>query len=100
MDFKPFITQEQLAEYRHMFHQHAESGYSEFWTTAFLASHLAEAGCAVKVGEAAICRDARMGVPGEDVQKAREAAALAQGADASWLARMAGLTGLIVDIRP
>ena len=100
MDFKPFITQEQLSGFRHAFHQHAESGYSEFWTTAFLARHLADAGCSVKVGEEAICRDARMGVPGEELQKAREAAALAQGADADWLARMVGLTGLIVDIRP
>ncbi len=100
MEFSPSITQEKLSEFRRAFHRHAESGYSEFWTTAFLAGYLAGAGCTVRVGETAVCRDARMGVPCEELQKAREAAALAQGADAAWLTRMDGLTGLVVDIRP
>ena len=100
MDFTPSITPEQLSSFRRLFHSHAESGFSEFWTTAFLASRLSEAGCAVKVGSEAICREARMGEPEDAVQEARLAVAIGQGADASWLARMDGLTGLVADIRP
>ena len=80
MDFEPSVSSEQLSAFRRDFHRHAESGFSEFWTTAFLASRLSEAGCAVLVGEEALCREARMGVPEEAVQQARLAAALEQGA--------------------
>ena len=100
MDFMPSVLPEQLSAFRRLFHKHAESGFSEFWTTAFLASRLSDAGCSVKLGSAAICREARMGVPGEDVQEARLANALEQGADPKWLERMEGLTGLVADIRP
>jgi len=100
MDFEPSVSSEQLSAFRREFHRHAESGFSEFWTTAFLASRLSEAGCAVLVGEEALCREARMGVPEEAVQQARLAAALEQGSDPYWLERMHGLTGLIADIRP
>ena len=100
MDFMPSIFAEQLSEFRRDLHRHAESGFSEFWTTAFLAARLHEAGGCVKVGEEAICREARMGVPDEDTQEKRLASAREQGADPKWLARMDGLTGLIVDIRP
>ena len=100
MDFKTSVPAELLTEFRRDFHRHAESGFSEFWTTAFLASRLHEAGGSVKVGEEAICREARMGVPDGATQKARLSSALEQGADPKWLERMDGLTGLIVDIRP
>ena len=100
MDFMPSVSSEQLSEFRRLFHRHAESGFSEFWTTAFLAARLHEAGGSVKVGEEAICREARMGVPDEETQEKRLASALEQGADPRWLERMDGLTGLIVDIRP
>ncbi|MBR5882358.1 MAG: amidohydrolase [Mailhella sp.] len=100
MDFEPSVPAELLIEFRRDFHRHAESGFSEFWTTAFLASRLHEAGGSVKVGEEAICREARMGVPDGETQKARLSSALEQGADPRWLERMDGLTGLIVDIRP
>ena len=100
MDFKTSVPAELLTEFRRDFHRHAEAGFSEFWTTAFLASRLHEAGGSVKVGEEAICREARMGVPDGATQKARLSSALEQGADPKWLERMDGLTGLIVDIRP
>ena len=100
MDFQPSVTSAQLSRFRREFHRHAESGFSEFWTTAFLAGALSEAGCAVKVGKEAICREARMGVPNEEVQQARLSVALEQGADPVWLKRMDGLTGLVADIRP
>lgn len=100
MEFTPSVTPELLSTFRRLFHRHAESGFSEFWTTAFLARRLSEAGCMVKVGREAICREARMGVPSVDVQEARLARAVEQGADPTWLERMDGLTGLVADIRP
>ena len=100
MSFVQAVTSEELAAVRRELHRHAESGFSEFWTTAFLAQRLSAAGCAVRVGEDVIAREARFGVPAPHVQEARLAAARAQGADAAWLERMGGLTGLIVDIRP
>ena len=84
MDFMPSVLPEQLSAFRRLFHKHAESGFSEFWTTAFLARQISEAGCSVKVGSAAICREARMGVPREEVQEARLAKAVEQGADPKW----------------
>ncbi len=100
MDFAPSVSAEQLSEFRRSFHRHAESGFSEFWTASFLAARLHEAGASVKVGEEAICREARMGVPDDEKQMSRLAAALEQGADPEWLERMDGLTGIVVDIRP
>lgn len=94
------VTQEELVALRRELHRHAESGFSEFWTTAFLAERLNAAGCAVQVGEAVIDREARMGVPAPEIQTNRLAAAREQGASPTWLNRMDGLTGLIVDIRP
>ncbi len=98
--FAPAVSQEELVRFRREFHRHAETGFSEFWTTARLAALLSDAGCSVLVGDPVIRRDARLGVPDEKTQEARLAAALAQGADPGWLRRMDGLTGLVADIRP
>ena len=40
MEFVPVVSQQQLVELRRTLHRHAESGLSEFWTTAFLAEKL------------------------------------------------------------
>ncbi|MBQ3106813.1 MAG: amidohydrolase, partial [Eggerthellaceae bacterium] len=100
MSFVPSISQEKLVEFRRVLHQHAESGLSEFWTTAYLAKVLSEAGFDVKVGHEIFDVSKRMGLPDEETQKARLEAALAQGADPEWIARMDGITGLVVDLRP
>jgi aminobenzoyl-glutamate utilization protein A len=100
IDFTPSVSQEELVRFRREFHSHAESGFSEFWTTARLAAELSKAGYDVKVGESVMKRDALLGAPGEATQKARLATALAQGADPGWIRRMDGLTGLVVDVRP
>ncbi|MBR3880891.1 MAG: amidohydrolase [Mailhella sp.] len=100
MSFTPSVSQEKLVEYRRAFHQHAESGLSEFWTTAYLAKELAAAGFDVKVGHEIFDVSKRMGLPDEATQQARLEAALAQGADPEWIARMDGITGLVVDLRP
>ena len=98
--FTPSVSQDELVRYRREFHQHAESGLSEFWTTARLAELLSRAGYDVQVGESVMKREARLGVPDDETQAARLAAALEQGADPGWIRKMDGLTGLVVDVRP
>ncbi len=100
MEFVPVVSQQQLVELRRTLHRHAESGLSEFWTTAFLAEKLSEIGCEVHVGEEVMDRSAMMGVPDPETQKQRLTEALAQGASPEWIRKMNGLTGLMVDIRP
>ena len=80
-DFTPSVSQDELVRFRREFHRHAESGFSEFWTTARLAAELSKAGYDVQVGDSVIKRGARLGVPDEKTQEARLEAALAQGAD-------------------
>lgn len=89
-----------LISIRRLLHQHAETGWSEFWTTAYLAEQLTQAGWEVQTGEAICDRQARMGVPEAPVQEQRLHAAQLQGALPYWLARMDGLTGLVADLRP
>ena len=94
------ISQEQLSALRRLFHQHAETGMAEFWTTARIAQELEETGLSPLVGECVSLAEARMGVPDENtLRKARERA-LREGAPKAWLERMNGITGLAVDIRP
>ena len=100
MEFTPTVSQEQLVKIRRDLHRHAESGLSEFWTTSYLAEHLAALGCEVHLGEEVMDRSVMMGVPDPETQEARLKAALAQGADPKWLDKMNGLTGVMVDIRP
>lgn len=100
MSFTASISQEQLVSFRRELHKHAESGFSEFWTTAYLARILSEAGLKVTTGDAIVDRSKRMGLPDEATQKGRLEAALAQGADPEWIRRMNGITGLVVDLRP
>lgn len=94
------VCAERLIFWRRQLHRHAESGLSEFWTTAFLASQLAAAGLDVQVGERVMDRAALMGQPDAATQAARLEQARSWGADPAWLERMHGLTGLVVDLRP
>lgn len=94
------VSAERLAFWRRRLHRHAESGLSEFWTTAFLASELAAAGFDVQVGEQVMDRASLMGQADAATQAARLEQARAWGADPAWLERMDGLTGLVVDLRP
>ena len=100
ISFAPHVSQEELVGFRREFHKHAESAFSEFWTTAYLAATLTKAGYDVHIGDSVIKHDARHGVPDEETLKARMKAAVEQGADPEWIRRMDGLTGLVVDVRP
>ena len=94
------ITQTALTALRRLFHRHAESGMTEFWTTARIAEELASLGFEPQCGEAVSASHARMGVPGTAVLEACEARARAEGASPLWLERMNGVTGLAMDTRP
>lgn len=94
------ITQERLTALRRLFHRHAEAGMAEFWTTARIAEELEALGLSPVVGERVSLPEARMGMPDDDVLRAAEARAAEEGAPQSWLERMNGVTGLVVDIRP
>ena len=100
MDFAATVSQEELAAFRRDVHRHAESGLSEFWTTAFLAEKLSGAGYAVLLGDAISDAASRMGTPDAAVQRARLETARQQGASPAWLERMGGITGLVADVRP
>lgn len=100
MNFNSRINQQQLVNWRRLLHQHAESGLSEFWTTAFIAKTLADEGLDVKVGPQIADQASVMGRAERRIQAKRLENALAQGADPIWIEKMDGVTGLIVDIRP
>lgn len=100
MTFMPTVSQEQLVTFRRDLHRHAESGFSEFWTTSYLAEKLTSFGCEVHLGDEVMDRSALMGPLDQKIQEERLLAALAQGADPKWIEKMNGLTGAMVDIRP
>ena len=100
MNFTASILPSELVALRRQFHKHAESGLSEFWTSACLAKELTAAGYQVKYGDEVQDRDALLGLPDEQTQARRKAVALEQGADPEWVQKQNGLTALVVDVRP
>ncbi len=81
------------AELRREFHAHAETGWTEFWTTARVAGILHSLGYEVLVGKQVLNTDAVMGRPSEDAIAGHIERALSQGADPSWIEKMEGYTG-------
>lgn len=82
-------------ELRREFHSHAESGWTEFWTTAKIAGILHRLGYEVLVGKNVLNLDAVMGRPSEDAIAEYICRALEQGADPKWIKRMDGYTGAV-----
>ena len=90
----------QLVALRRDLHKHAETGWTEFWTTALLAKKLVSLGYEVDLGEKVICKDAMMGVPKADILQRQMQRAIAQGADPALVAQMSGgMTGLTATLR-
>jgi len=80
---------------RRELHRHAERGWEEFWTSAFVAQRLGSLGFNVLLGDEVIDVDSAMGRPPLEVlQEARERAA-EWGAPADLLDRMGLLTGVV-----
>lgn len=80
-----------LIKTRRELHAHPEAGWTEFWTTAYVASSLEDMGYSVSVGKDVIDQSAIMGRP-DDVDEHIERA-LSQGADPLWIEKMGGYTG-------
>ncbi|MCX7828170.1 MAG: amidohydrolase [Thermanaerothrix sp.] len=86
---------EELVQTRRELHRHAERGWEEFWTTAFIASRLQGLGFRLLLGEEAICPGSAMGRPSDAVlQRARERA-LRWGGDPFFIDRMGSFTGVV-----
>ncbi len=82
---------ESLVALRRELHRNAEAGWTEFWTTAYVASALSEMGYPVSVGLEVIDESAVMGRPSNVVSHVERA--LRQGADPYWIEKMNGYTG-------
>ncbi len=89
-----------MISYRRSFHKYAESGWLEMRTSSIIARRLTELGYEVLVGDAVCKRDARMGVPSDEVLKASYERAIDQGADPEFVkATEGGMTGVIGILR-
>lgn len=80
---------------RREFHRHAETAWTEFWTTARIAGILEGFGYTVSVGRDVLNLDFVMGRPSEEVIAGAVQRALNQGADPRWIERMDGYTGAL-----
>lgn len=89
-----------LPRWRRAVHAHAEEGWTEFWTTAYVAQTLQELDLTPRLGREVLDAGARMGLPAPDVRAAARRRAAAEGADATLLARMGDATGVVVEVGP
>jgi aminobenzoyl-glutamate utilization protein A len=86
---------DELVPLRRELHRHAEKGWEEFWTSAFVASKLDALGVTVLLGEDVIAPEAAMGRPSpEELEKARTRA-LGWGASPSLLEKIGLFTGVV-----
>jgi aminobenzoyl-glutamate utilization protein A len=77
-------------------HRHAESAWTEFWTTSYIAHRLTSLGYETLLGRRVCRADARMGVPSDESLEFHQKRAAGQGADVQLLKAMAGgFTGAI-----
>jgi aminobenzoyl-glutamate utilization protein A len=88
-------TTQSLTELRRDLHEHAESGWKEFRTTALVAEELDERGFELFLGPDAVAADERLGVPDDAELSAAERRAREAGAPEAYLDRMDGITGLV-----
>jgi aminobenzoyl-glutamate utilization protein A len=84
-----------LSELRRDLHEHAETGWTEFRTTALVAEELDERGFTLHLGPDAVNPESRMGVPPDDEVAAAVDRARSEGAPEAYLDRMDGITGLV-----
>ena len=86
---------QRLVQLRREFHAHAETGWTEFWTTAKIAGILKGLGYQVSVGKEILDLESVMGRPSEDEMAKYIERAVHQGADPEWIKRMDGYTGAV-----
>ncbi|PIE53912.1 MAG: peptidase M20 [Dethiosulfovibrio peptidovorans] len=86
-------TMEEMIRIRRELHRHPEAGWTEFWTTAYVAGALEAMGYDVAVGRSVVDENSIMGRP-EDLEPFIQRA-VSQGADPRWLREMDGYTGAV-----
>lgn len=90
---------EEHVRLRRELHMHAEAGWTEFWTTAFIAKELRTLGYEVLLGEKAVNPAEAMGRPSRgEIEEAIERA-ISWGADPSLIEEMDGYTGAVAVLR-
>lgn len=86
---------EEVIALRRELHRHAERGWEEFWTSAFVASRLEELGFRVLLGEEVIDPETAMGRPSSDSLEKARFRAREWGADPVILERLGRFTGIV-----
>jgi len=85
-----------LHTWRRDFHQFPELGFMEYVTTYKLSKELKKLGFEIYVGDEAMERDSRLGVPSEEAMREKEEEALKLGVDPDFLDKIrSGMTGLV-----
>jgi aminobenzoyl-glutamate utilization protein A len=84
-----------IPELRREFHRYPETGWTEFRTTAVVASILDELGYELHLGADAVNADGRLGVPPADEIELARRRAREEGAPEAYLDRMVTVTGLV-----
>lgn len=93
-------TGRQLIADRRDFHSYPELCWTEFRTSALIASRLKGLGFDVRIGADVISRDSMMGLPPDNVLEDCMVRAKAEGADAALVDRMkGGLTGVVAELK-
>lgn len=88
-----------VTELRRDFHRYPETGWTEFRTTAIVASILDERSFTLHLGADAVDADSRLGVPPEDDIETARRRARDEGAPEEYLDRMGSVTGLVATKR-
>lgn len=90
----------ELISWRRDFHKYAETGWLEMRASSLIARRLKNMGYEVLTGEDVCLREARMGVPSEEVLEEAYRRAVSQGADTEYVEDMRdGMTGVIGILR-
>ena len=93
-------AQSRMVAVRRDFHKYAETGWHEMRTSSIIAKRLSELGYEVLVGDRVCKRDARMGVPSEQILSESYERAKKQGADPDFIEAVeGGMTGVIGILR-
>jgi aminobenzoyl-glutamate utilization protein A len=85
-----------LKEWRRNFHKYPELGFMEYMTTYQLNKELQGLGFQTFIGEEAMVREARLGIPDEEALKLKEKEVLEAGIEPDFLEKLrGGMTGVV-----
>lgn len=89
--------QQQIVKDRTTLHQHPEEGWTEFYTTWYVAQRFERLGIPYQVGPQLVKAEAVLGRDPDKIEKAQKRA-LSLGVPPTFLDRLQGVTGVIADI--